>query len=143
MSNFLAYLGLAAAVCFILALKGLSHPKTAQRGNTYAMVGMGTAITMALVVGEFQNLILIIPALIIGAAIGIPVAKRISLTSLPQLVALFHSFVGLAATFIALVVYLHKYPIGLLHMREGIELSLGAAIGILTFTGSILAALKL
>lgn len=143
MSDFLAYLGLAAAVCFILALKGLSHPKTAQRGNSYAMLGMGLALAMALLVGEFKNLALILPALAIGAAIGIPVARKISLTSLPQLVALFHSFVGLAATLIAVAVYLHKYPIGLLHVRESIELSLGAAIGILTFTGSILAALKL
>lgn len=140
-----AYLGLAAALCFILALKGLAHPKTAQRGNTFAMLGMVTAILTAfLTMGEFStNHAVILIAMLAGAAIGIPVARNIALTALPQLVALFHSFVGLAATLVAVATYLQEWPTGALTSKVAIELSLGAAIGILTFTGSILAALKL
>ncbi|PIZ29892.1 MAG: NAD synthetase [Alphaproteobacteria bacterium CG_4_10_14_0_8_um_filter_53_9] len=143
--SYLPFLALISALCFILALKGLAHPKTAQRGNTFAMVGMGLAIgTIFLSLGtSVANIIPLAVALVAGAVIGIPVAGRIALTALPQLVALFHSFVGLAATLIAVVTYLQEYPIGGLLPKTATELALGAAIGILTFTGSILAALKL
>ena len=97
----LAYL--AASVLFILALRGLSHPETSRKGNQYGMIGMGVAILATILNSgmDFGGFVLIIAGLAIGGSIGAVIASRIQMTSLPQLVAAFHSLVGLAAVFVA------------------------------------------
>jgi H+-translocating NAD(P) transhydrogenase subunit beta len=138
-----ALLGLVAAVLFILALKGLAHPRTARRGNAYGMAGMGLAIGVALLQPGLQFGGWIIAALVLGAAIGIPLAQRVALTHLPQLVAGFHSFIGLAAALVAAGMFVQSYALGNLETKTALEMGLGAAIGMVTFSGSIWAALKL
>ncbi|MCP5405875.1 MAG: NAD(P)(+) transhydrogenase (Re/Si-specific) subunit beta [Pseudomonadaceae bacterium] len=138
-----ALLALLAGLLFIMGLKGLAHPKTARRGNSYAMAGMALAIVITLLQAGVTDYITIAAGLALGAVVGVPIARGIQLTSLPQLVAAFHSFVGLAAALVAAGMYLQHYAFGLLETRETIEMSAGAAIGMVTFSGSILAALKL
>ncbi len=90
-----------AAVLFIFSLGGLSHPRTARRGNFYGMVGMGIAIAVTiLLLGESANLKLLAPVMLIGALIGLTVAYRVQMTEMPELVAVLHSFVGMAAVLI-------------------------------------------
>ncbi len=136
-------LGLAAAVLFVLGLKGLAHPKTARRGNQMAMAGMVIAVATALMVPDVRAYGWIVAGLGIGAAIGIPLARRTPLTALPQLVAGFHSFIGLAAALVAVGMYVRHMTFNMLVEREALEMGIGAAIGMITFTGSIVAALKL
>jgi NAD(P) transhydrogenase subunit beta len=138
-----AILSLAAGLCFIMGLKGLAHPRTARNGNTFAMVGMGIAVLVTLFHPAVSDYITIALGLIVGAIVGIPLATRIKLTALPQLVAAFHSFVGLAAGLVAVGMYFQQHAFGLMESRQAIEMSAGAAIGMVTFSGSILAALKL
>ncbi|EGY00361.1 NAD(P) transhydrogenase subunit beta [Nitrospirillum viridazoti Y2] len=145
----LAYL--AAAVCFIMALRGLSSPETARTGNAYGIAGMAIAIITSLfVLPQFSVLaaVLIIVGIAIGGAAGAHIARTIKMTSLPQLVAAFHSLVGLAAVFIAAAAFYapEEYRIGTdgdIHVGSLIEMSLGIAIGAITFTGSLVAFLKL
>ncbi|MDG5496738.1 NAD(P)(+) transhydrogenase (Re/Si-specific) subunit beta [Niveispirillum sp. BGYR6] len=145
----LAYL--AAAVCFIMALRGLSSPATAQSGNRFGMVGMAVAIVTTLVVTpDIGGLawLLIVAGLAIGGGIGYVIAKRIQMTELPQLVAAFHSLVGLAAVFVAAAAFFspESFNIGQpgdIHVGSLIEMSLGVAIGAITFTGSLVAFAKL
>ena len=139
---------LVSAVCFILALKGLSSPKSARSGNIIGISGMALAIFTSFYHPAIESNYLIIIALVIGGTIGVVIAKRIQMTAMPQLVAAFHSLVGLAAVFIAVAVYLapESYDIGAnsqLNLANLIELGLGASIGAITFTGSIVAFLKL
>ena len=139
---------LISAICFILALKGLSSPSSARTGNLIGILGMAIAIFTSFNHPAVENSILIISAIVIGGLIGAIIAKGIKMTSMPQLVAAFHSLVGLAAVFIAIAVYTspESYNIGTkgsLQLANLIELSLGAAIGAITFTGSIIAFLKL
>jgi NAD(P) transhydrogenase subunit beta len=137
----LAYL--VATILFIFGLKGLSHPKTALRGNTLSMVGMGLAIIVTLLRPDVQNYWLIFGGLAAGAVVGIPTAMRIKMTAMPQLVAALHSFVGLAAVLVAAGTYLvHQYQ-GHLTPTLLLELSVGSAIGAITFTGSLIAFGKL
>jgi NAD(P) transhydrogenase subunit beta len=144
MSDNLFLLGaLIAGVLCIVGLQGLSHPKTARRGNTCAMVGMALAITLALLHPTMSAYTWVAAGLAVGAVVGIPLARRTPLTSLPQLVAIFHSLVGLAAALVAVGMYLQKQAFGLMESKLAIEMGLGAAIGLITLTGSILAALKL
>lgn len=139
---------LVASVCFILAIKGLSSAESATLGNLFGITGMLAACMAAYVSVDFANLELSLAALCVGAGIGIAIAKMISMTSLPEMVAGFHSLVGLAATLVAYAAY---FAPDLFKISEGsginkfslIEMSLGAAIGIITFTGSIVAFLKL
>lgn len=141
--NLTLLFALAAGVLCILGLQGLSHPKTARRGNTCAMAGMAIAITLALLHPTVQAYGWVLAGLAVGAVVGIPLARRTSLTSLPQLVAVFHSLVGLAAALVAIGMYLQKQAFGLMESKMALEMGLGAAIGLVTLTGSILAALKL
>ncbi len=150
LSNIAAFLYLVSGVLFILALRGLSHPATSRRGNLYGMVGMGIAIatTLVLATPSFGGFVLIILGLAIGGGAGAYIARVIPMTSMPQLVAGFHSLVGLAAVLVAAsALYTPSSfgigEIGYIHTEARIEMAIGAAIGALTFTGSIIAFLKL
>ncbi|WP_295736245.1 NAD(P)(+) transhydrogenase (Re/Si-specific) subunit beta [uncultured Bartonella sp.] len=148
--NFAAFLYLVSGVLFIMALRGLSHPTTSRKGNAYGMVGMAVAIitTLLLARPSFGGLILIIIGLAIGGAIGAVIARRIAMTAMPQLVASFHSLVGLAAVMVAAGALYSPHSFGIgeigsIHGRALVEMAIGVAIGAITFTGSIIAFLKL
>src|SRR5690606_9523846 len=139
-----------SGILFILALRGLSHPTTSRQGNLFGMVGMAIAIvtTLALATPSAGGLGLIVLGLAIGGGIGAVVARRIAMTSMPQLVAAFHSLVGLAAVLVAAAAMyapesFNVGTVGAIHAQAIIEMSLGVAIGAITFTGSIIAFLKL
>ncbi|MBT3992125.1 MAG: NAD(P)(+) transhydrogenase (Re/Si-specific) subunit beta [Rhodospirillaceae bacterium] len=139
---------LAAAVCFILALRGLSSPESARRGTALGVIGMVIAIGTTLADPTVMSFELIIAGIIIGGLIGTVVALKIEMTALPQLVAAFHSLVGLAAVFVAAAAFFapEAYGIGVLGNIQAaslIEMSLGAAIGAITFSGSLIAFGKL
>lgn len=145
-----AFLYLVSGVLFILALRGLSHPTTSRKGNIYGMVGMGIAIvtTLLYALPSFGGFVLILLGLAIGGGVGAVVARRIPMTAMPQLVAAFHSLVGLAAVCVAAsALYApHSFgigEIGSIHGRALVEMAIGVAIGAMTFTGSIIAFLKL
>ncbi|HEY8191521.1 MAG TPA: NAD(P)(+) transhydrogenase (Re/Si-specific) subunit beta, partial [Alphaproteobacteria bacterium] len=138
----LAYL--VAAVCFIMALRGLSHPESAQRGLIYGMSGMAIAIVTTLMLPVVRDYWWIAGGIAIGGGIGYVIAKKIAMTDLPQLVAAFHSLVGLAAVMVAAAAFYapEAYGIGVMgdiHLNSLVEMSLGVAIGAITFTGSIIA----
>ncbi|WP_375390836.1 NAD(P)(+) transhydrogenase (Re/Si-specific) subunit beta [uncultured Sphingomonas sp.] len=177
----LAYL--VAGVCFILALRGLSSPATSQRGNRFGMAGMLIAVGTTLVThlpfetvqdyihripGQFEpyrivdqlsvgTLAEIVAAIALGAVIGLVTARRIAMTAMPQLVAAFHSLVGLAAVLVAAAAYLNPQafgiadlvvpmigqPFAVIHPVSRVEMALGVAIGAITFSGSVIAFLKL
>ena len=143
-----ALLYLVASICFIMALRGLSHPETSRRGNLFGMVGMAIAIITTLALPGVQSYGLIIGGIAIGGAIGTAIALRINMTALPQLVAAFHSLVGLAAVFVAIAAFFkpEAYGIGApgdIKVASLIEMSLGVAVGAITFTGSLVAFAKL
>ncbi|AHF03559.1 NAD synthetase [Marichromatium purpuratum 984] len=137
----LAYL--AAAVLFILGLKGLTHPATARRGNLYAMLGMVIAIAATLLGAQVQSYGFIIAGIAIGAVIGAVVAVRIQMTAMPQLVAALHSFVGMAAVLVGIGTFLERRASGGLDALLMSEISAGVVIGAITFTGSVIAFGKL
>ena len=162
--NLIALLYLVASVCFVQALKGLSHPTTSIRGNLFGMIGMTIAVltTVGLIHGQAQTLDVsftnglawVLGALVVGGGAGTIMAKRVEMTKMPELVAFMHSMIGLAAVFIAIAVVAEPYafqivakpvdgslapiPVGNL-----LELALGAAIGAITFSGSVIAFGKL
>jgi NAD(P) transhydrogenase subunit beta len=143
-----ALLYLVASVCFVLALRGLSHPTTSRAGNIYGMVGMAIAIVTTLALPGVVSYWLIVVGILIGGAIGTVIALRIQMTALPQLVAAFHSLVGLAAVLVAAAAFYRPeaYGIGVagdIKVASLIEMSIGVAIGAITFTGSIVAFTKL
>ncbi|MFM2099324.1 MAG: hypothetical protein RLZZ366_863 [Pseudomonadota bacterium] len=147
-----AWVGLAyliAGVCFILALRGLSSPASSQRGNRFGMIGMLIAVGTTLSLIHIASLFEIMIAIGIGAAIGLVTARRIAMTDMPQLVAAFHSLVGLAAVLVAASGFLAPAVLGIagddgiIHAASRIEMSLGIAIGAITFSGSVIAFLKL
>ena len=151
----LAYL--VAGVCFILALRGLSSPVSSQRGNRFGMAGMTVAVVTTLITHEIASLPEIVGAIAIGGGMGFLIAKRIAMTDMPQLVAGFHSLVGLAAVLVGCAAYLNPeafgiamlmvpmigQPVAIIAPVSRIELGLGVAIGAITFSGSIIAFLKL
>ena len=153
--NLVTLLYLVASVFFIQALKGLSHPTTSLRGNLFGMVGMGIAIltTGALIVeisgGKAQGMVYVLGALVVGGAAGTLMAKRVEMTKMPELVAFMHSMIGLAAVFIAVAAVAEPYAFNIvakgLPIPAGnrLELFLGAAIGAITFSGSVIAFGKL
>ncbi len=153
MSMNLAAIGyLVAAVCFILALRGLSHPASSQAGLRYGMGGMALAIVVSLMVlpdPSFLAYLLIIVGLGAGGAVGYVIAKKIEMTAMPQLIAGFHSLVGLAAVLVAAAAFLNPVDFGLVKADGSIkllslfEMGLGTIIGAITFTGSIIAFGKL
>ncbi|MGB5198903.1 MAG: NAD(P)(+) transhydrogenase (Re/Si-specific) subunit beta, partial [Sedimenticolaceae bacterium] len=142
-ANTQAVVYLISAVLFIFALKGLTHPSTARRGNFLGMAGMALAIVATLLGGEVQSYGFIIAGVLIGGLIGVVLAQRIQMTAMPQLVAALHSFVGLAAVLVAVGTFLNKRDAGLLDAVLMGELSAGAIIGAITFTGSVIAFGKL
>jgi len=169
----LAYL--VAGVCFILALRGLSSPASSQRGNRFGIIGMTIAVVTTLVTHvplrseawppgnphdwmiDWTTVVEILAAIGVGAAIGLVTARRIAMTAMPQLVAAFHSLVGLAAVLVGVAAYLNPQafgisdlvipligqPFAVIHPVSRIELGLGVAIGAITFSGSVIAFLKL
>jgi NAD(P) transhydrogenase subunit beta len=145
-----AFAYLVAAVLFILALRGLSHPTTSRRGNQLGIIGMVIAIVATFAQGGMTvgGVFLIILGIAIGGSIGTVAALRIKMTALPQLVAAFHSLVGLAAVFVAASALNAPASFGIgiphhIHLESLIEMSLGLAIGAITFTGSLIAFAKL
>ncbi|MDB5885167.1 MAG: transhydrogenase, beta subunit, partial [Polaromonas sp.] len=153
--NLVTLLYLVASVFFIQALKGLSHPTTSLRGNLFGMVGMGIAIltTGALIVeisgGKAQGMVYVLGALVVGGAAGTLMAKRDEMTKMPELVAFMHSMIGLAAVFIAVAAVAEPHAFNIVAKGQPIpagnrlELFLGAAIGAITFSGSVIAFGKL
>lgn len=173
----LAYL--VAGICFILALRGLSSPASSRRGNRFGMFGMALAVGTTLVIHfpKYQALIpvpgtdysnpgyavdwtlagMILAAIVIGAVIGLTTARRIAMTAMPQLVAAFHSLVGMAAVLVAAAAFLNPQAFGIgeliipmigepwvsIHQVSRVEMGLGVAIGAITFSGSVIAFLKL
>jgi NAD(P) transhydrogenase subunit beta len=137
----LAYL--VSAVLFIFALKGLTHPASARRGNLFGMLGMAIAIAATLLGAEVQSYWPILIAGSLGAVIGIVVALRIQMTAMPQLVAALHSFVGMAAVLVAIGTFINRAQAGTLDAVLMGELSAGIVIGAITFTGSVIAFAKL
>ena len=143
----LAYL--ISGVLFILALRGLSSPASSRAGNRFGMIGMLIAVVTTLVTHEIAGLPEIVGALAIGGAIGWVTARRIKMTDMPQLVAAFHSLVGMAAVLVGWAAYLNPQafgiagPDGVIEAQSRIEMGLGIAIGAITFSGSVIAFLKL
>jgi NAD(P) transhydrogenase subunit beta len=143
----LAYL--ISGVFFILALRGLSSPATSQRGNRFGMAGMLIAVVTTLVTHEVASIIEIIGAIAIGGGIGWVTARKIAMTDMPQLVAAFHSLVGMAAVLVAAAAFLNPEAFGingsdgLINPVSRVEMGLGIAIGAITFPGSVIAFLKL
>jgi NAD(P) transhydrogenase subunit beta len=150
LTNFAAFLYLTSGVLFILALRGLSSPETSRQGNLFGILGMIIAIIVTfLVVGSFsKGFIYVLIFLSIGGIIGSIIAFKIPMTAMPQLVAGFHSLVGLAAVLVALSAFLKPDVFNLgtvnnIKTASLIEMSLGASIGAITFSGSVIAFLKL
>ena len=163
-ASVIALLYLVASVCFIQALKGLSHPTTSIRGNLFGMVGMAIAVltTVGLIYGQVQALNVgfgvgmayVLAALVVGGGAGAVMAKRVEMTKMPELVAFMHSMIGLAAVFIAVAVVAEPYAFQIvakaadgavppIPVGNRMELFLGAAIGAITFSGSVIAFGKL
>jgi NAD(P) transhydrogenase subunit beta len=153
--NLVVLLYLIASVCFIQALKGLSHPTTSIRGNLFGMTGMAIAVltTAALIVelsgGKAQGMVYVLGGLVVGGGIGAYMANKVEMTKMPELVAFMHSMIGLAAVCIAVAVVAEPWAFGIVE-RDGpipggnrIELALGAFIGAVTFSGSVIAFGKL
>ena len=146
--TFTGFAYLAAAVCFIMALRGLSSPDSARRGTALGVLGMFIAVATTLTDPTVLSFELIIAGILIGGLIGTLLALKIDMTALPQLVAGFHSLVGLAAVFVAVAAFSapEAYGIGVfgkIQMASLVEMSLGAAIGAITFSGSLIAFGKL
>ena len=139
--NFIAAAYLISAVLFIFSLKGLSSPNSALRGNTYGMAGMALAVVTTFFVGHNLILPLIFAAIALGAIVGITAAKKVQMTNMPELVALMHSFVGLSAVLIAIAAVFNGAESHTSVQR--IELFIGAFIGAITFTASVVAFGKL
>ena len=146
--NLSAFFYLIASVCFILALRGLSSPQTARVGNFYGIAGMVIAVATTLLTPHVVSFWLIVIGILIGGAIGTYIALRIHMTALPQLVAAFHSLVGLAAVCVAAAAFSAPAEFGIgipgaIERASLVEMSIGMAIGAITFTGSIVAFAKL
>ncbi|MBA2657362.1 MAG: NAD(P)(+) transhydrogenase (Re/Si-specific) subunit beta [Tatlockia sp.] len=148
MTSSVPFLYLIAAICFILALKGLASPATSRRGNLLGITGMAIAIISTLMMPSIDHHWLLIVLILAGGALGTLIALKINMTAIPQLVAGFHSLVGLAAVLVAFCAFLspHSFQIGRvghIEITSLIEMSLGLIIGAITFSGSIIAFLKL
>jgi NAD(P) transhydrogenase subunit beta len=146
--SYSAFLYLIASICFIMALRGLSSPDTARNGNFFGIAGMVIAILTTLATPQVVSFWWIVAGLLIGGAIGTFIARKIQMTALPQLVAAFHSLVGLAAVCVAAAAFAapEDYGIGVrgnIHGASLVEMALGLTIGAITFTGSIVAFAKL
>ena len=146
---------LIASICFIQALKGLSHPTTSIRGNLFGMIGMAiAAVTTAALIfklsaGNMGGMVNLLIALVVGGSLGAYMANKVEMTKMPELVAFMHSMIGLAAVFIAIAAVVEPYAFGIvakglaIPVGNRLELFLGAAIGAVTFSGSVIAFGKL
>ena len=136
---------IAASILFILALGGLSKQETARRGNVYGIVGMAIAIIATVAAPQVVSYAVIAPAMIVGAIVGIYVARRVAMTGMPQLVAILHSFVGLAAVLVGIGSYIDPNSVftGVEKTIHEVEIFVGVFIGAITFTGSVIAYGKL
>src|SRR3954466_15656639 len=151
----LAYL--IAGICFILALRGLSSPESSRRGNYTGMIGMAIAVGTTLAIHQIASIAEIAGAMLIGGGIGLVTAPRIQMTAMPQLVAAFHSLVGMAAVLVGAAAFLNPEAFGIavritpiaspsvisILPVSRVEMGLGVAIGAITFSGSVIAFLKL
>ncbi len=142
METFLTLAWVIAGVLFISSLRGLAHQETARRGNGYGVAGMVIGIAAILLSGVAENLVPLVGALVIGATVGGVMAQRVAMTAMPEMVAILHSFVGLAAVLVGLAAYLDP-PQGHAGMAHSIEIWIDVLIGAITFTGSIIAFFKL
>src|ERR1700742_256654 len=150
-ANLSAVLYLVAGVLFILALRGLSSPATSRQGNMFGMIGMAIAVATTLAShppADTTAWMLVVLAIAIGGGIGAVIARRVPMTAMPELVAAFHSLVGMAAVLVAAGAFYAPEAFGIgtpghIHQQSLVEMSLGVAIGALTFTGSVIAFLKL
>ena len=132
---------LIASVCFILALRGLSSPETARKGNAFGIAGMLLAVATTLADPGILSFEIIVLGVLVGGVVGTVVALRIQMTALPQLVAFFHSLVGLAAVFVAAAAFFAPESFGIgvrgkIATASLIEMALGTAIGAITFSGT-------
>jgi len=140
---------LVAGVCFIIALRGLSSPTTSQRGNRAGMLGMAIAVATTLAIHDIASVMEIAAAMLIGGGVGLVIARKIQMTAMPQLVAAFHSLVGMAAVLVGAAAFLNPAAFGITDAAGAIlpvsrvEMGLGVAIGAVTFSGSVIAFLKL
>jgi NAD(P) transhydrogenase subunit beta len=149
--NLVALLYLVAGVLFILALRGLSSPDSSRRGNLFGMIGMAIAVATTLGAHPPASAVawgLVVGGIALGGGVGAVIARRVPMTSMPELVAAFHSLVGTAAVLVAAGAFYAPAAFGIgaeghIHQASTIEMSLGAAIGAITFTGSVIAFLKL
>ena len=153
--NFVVLLYLLASVCFIQALKGLSHPNTSRLGNAFGMAGMTIAIltTVALILklsGEAQSgLLNVFGGMVVGGGLGAVMAKRVEMTKMPELVAFMHSMIGMSAVFIAVAAVAEPTALGielvngLIPVGNRFELFVGTFVGAITFSGSVIAFGKL
>jgi NAD(P) transhydrogenase subunit beta len=148
-ANFAALAYLAASVLFIMALRGLSSPETARMGNVYGIAGMTIAVLTTVAMPGVMSYAEMLGALVIGGAVGTVIAKKIEMAAMPQLVAAFHSLVGLAAVLVAAAAFYNPAAYGIvdatgtLKFASRIEMGLGIVIGAITFSGSIVAFAKL
>ncbi len=148
-SNLTALAYLVAAVLFVLALRGLSSPETSRAGNIMGMLGMAIAVVTTILSPEIVSYTWILIAVLVGGGLGLLIASRIAMTAMPQLVAAFHSLVGMAAVLVAGAAYANPGSFGLLDavgeifIASRVEMSLGAMIGAITFSGSVVAFAKL
>src|SRR5271157_2043244 len=150
-ANIAGLLYLVAGVLFILALRGLSSPESSRRGNMFGMIGMAIAVVTTLAAHPPVGLgaaTLVLFGLAIGGGVGAVIARRVPMTSMPELVAAFHSLVGMAAVLVAAGAFYAPAAFdigtpGAIHSASLVEMSLGVAIGAVTFTGSVIAFLKL
>src|SRR5262249_47570811 len=150
-ANIAALLYLVAGVLFILALRGLSSPESSRRGNLFGIIGMTIAVLTTLGVQPPTGIgawVLVIGGIVLGGGIGAVIARGVPMTSMPELVAAFHSLVGMAAVLVAAGAFYAPTAfdigtVGDIHKSSLVEMSLGVAIGAITFTGSVIAVLKL
>ena len=147
-ANLAAVLYLVSGVLFILSLRGLSSPESARQGNLFGMIGMAIAVVTTLLSPSVLSFALIVAGLVLGGGVGAVVARRIEMTAMPQLVAFFHSLVGLAAVLVAAAALYapDAYGIGSvgsIKVASRIEMALGVVIGAVTFSGSVIAFAKL
>src|SRR5437763_8065994 len=150
-ANLAAILYLVAGVLFILSLRGLSSPASSRQGNLFGMIGMAIAVATTLAIhppADGIAWVLVVLGIAIGGATGAVIARRVPMTSMPELVAAFHSLVGMAAVLVAAAAFYSPVAFdigspGDIHKSSLVEMSLGVGIGALTFTGSVIAFLKL
>ncbi len=140
---------LIAGICFILALRGLSSPESSRRGNWFGIVGMTIAVVTTLAIHDIASIVEIGAAIAVGGVIGLVTARKIQMTAMPQLVAAFHSLVGMAAVLVGAAAFLNPEAFGIMsgdgviNPVSRVEMGLGVAIGAITFSGSVIAFLKL